>query len=79
MASRLQVQGVLWLGLSPLLLLLLSEVALGSMLTNSLTAPIVTLTIFLALVIGIALPSLCGWFSHCASDSLLYVADFSLS
>ena len=78
MAPRLQVQGVLWLGLSPLSLLLLSEVALGSVLANFLTVPIVTRTIFLALVIGIALPFLGGWFSHCASDSLLHAADFSL-
>jgi competence protein ComEC len=77
-ASLLQVQGVLWLGLSPLLVLLLSEVALGSVLANLLTVPIVTLITVPALFIGIALVFLGGWFSHGVSDSLLHAADFSL-
>ena len=77
MASRLQIQGVLWLRLSPLLLLLLSEAALDSVLANLLTVPIVTLITVPALSIGIALAFLGGWFSHCVSDSLLHATDFS--
>ncbi|NCF45036.1 MAG: DNA internalization-related competence protein ComEC/Rec2 [Proteobacteria bacterium] len=77
-ASLLQVQGVLWLGLSPLLVLLLGEVAVGSMLANLLTVPIVTLVTVPALFIGTALAFLGGSLSHGASDGLLHAADFSL-